>query len=106
MLEKHQQTVFTLRDEPSSAALNKPLPCRPPPDPLQRCLFFLSGPERKLNLPVSAASMARPSGRKKEKLGRYDTLSAHLGSLRSGYLAAQAQQLRRVATENFLLFFI
>jgi hypothetical protein len=67
MLEKHRQTVFTLRDEPFSAALNKPLPCRPPPNPLQRCLFLLSGPERNLNFPLSAASMARPSGVREKK---------------------------------------
>jgi hypothetical protein len=56
-----RHTVSSLRGEPLPAALNGPLPCRPPPDPLQSCLFLPSGPERKLNVSLSAASMARPS---------------------------------------------
>jgi hypothetical protein len=31
MLEKHRNTVSSLRGEPLLAALNGPLPCRPPP---------------------------------------------------------------------------
>jgi len=46
MLEKDRHTVSSLRGEPFAAALNGPVPCRPPPDPLQGCLFLLSGPER------------------------------------------------------------
>jgi hypothetical protein len=63
MLEKHRQTVLSLQGEPFPAALNKSLPCRPPPDPLQSCLFLPSEPERNLNVSLSAASMARPSAR-------------------------------------------
>src|ERR687892_220556 len=66
MLEKHRHTVSSLRGEAFLAALNGPLPCRPPPDPLQRCLFLRSGPERNLNVSLSAASMARPSARRRE----------------------------------------
>jgi hypothetical protein len=70
MLEKCRHTVSSLRGEPFPAALNGPLPCRPPPDPLQRCLLLPSGPERNLNVSLSAASVARPSARRKEKPGR------------------------------------
>jgi hypothetical protein len=73
MLEKHRHTVSSLGGEPFPAALNEPLPCRPPPDPLQRCLFLLSGPERNGNVSVSAASMARPLGSHREKPERYDS---------------------------------
>jgi hypothetical protein len=55
MLENHRHILPSLRGKPFSAALNGPLPCRPPPDPLQDCLFLLSGPERKLNGSVSGA---------------------------------------------------
>jgi hypothetical protein len=60
MLEKDRHTVSSLRGKPLPAALNGPLPCRPPPEPLQRCLFLPLGPERNLNVSLSAASMARP----------------------------------------------
>ena len=73
MLEKRVHTVSSLRGEPFPAALNGPLPCRPPPDPLQRCLFLPSGPERNVNVSLSAASMAHPSARRKEKPGRYES---------------------------------
>src|SRR5688572_24421753 len=64
MLEKQRHTVSSLRGEPLPAALNGPLPCRPPPDPLQSCLFLPSGPERNRNVSLSAASMVRPSARR------------------------------------------
>jgi hypothetical protein len=73
MLEKRRHTVSSLRGKPFPAALNGPLPCRPPPDPLQRCLFLPSGPERNLNVSLSAASMAPPSARRREKPGRYES---------------------------------
>jgi hypothetical protein len=63
MLEKRRHIVSSLRGKPLPAALNGPLPCRPPPDPLQRCLFLPLGPERNRNVSLSAASMARPSAR-------------------------------------------
>src|SRR5918996_4405529 len=69
MLEKRVHTVSSLRGEPFPAALNGPLPCRPPPNPLQRCLFLRSGPERNLNVSLSAASMVRPSARRRESRG-------------------------------------
>ena len=80
MLEKRRHTVSSLRGEPFPAALNGPLPRRPPPDPLQRCLFLPSGPERNINVSLSAASMACPSARRKEKPGRYE--SRHTEKLR------------------------
>jgi hypothetical protein len=73
MPEKHRHAVSSLRGEPFPAALNGPLPCRPPPDPLQSCLSLTSGPERNRNVSLSAASMARPSARRREKPGRYES---------------------------------
>src|SRR5688500_2113934 len=74
MLTEHRDTVSSLRGEPFPAALNGPLPCRPPPDPLQKCLFLPSGPDRNSNVSLNAASMARPSapGAPREK-SRSDT---------------------------------
>jgi hypothetical protein len=66
-------TVSSLRGKPLPAALNGPLPCRPSPDPLQRCLFLPLGPERTRNVSLSAASMARPSART-EKSRRTETV--------------------------------
>jgi hypothetical protein len=60
MLQKHRHTVSSLRGEPFLAALNKSLPCRPPPDLLQSCLFLRSGPERKLNVSQSAPPRLAP----------------------------------------------
>jgi hypothetical protein len=87
MPEKHRHIVSSLRGKPFSAvvrlahhpegtrrALNGPVPCRPPPDPLQGCLFLRSGPERKLNVSLSAALNGSPLGSKeKEKPGRYES---------------------------------
>ena len=78
MLEKRRHTVASLRGEPFPAALNGLLPYRPPPDPPQRCLFLPSGPERNLNVSLSAASMVRPSARRRESRG--DTKAGAPGS--------------------------
>jgi hypothetical protein len=40
------------------AAGNGSVPCRPPPNPLRRCIFPRPGPERDLHVPVPAASKA------------------------------------------------
>jgi hypothetical protein len=69
MLEEHRHIVSSLRGKPLPAALNGPLPCRPPPDPLQRCLFLPLEPERNRNVSLSAASMARPLGSEERKAG-------------------------------------
>src|SRR5688500_13709494 len=69
ILEKHRHTVSSLRGEPFPAALNGPLPCRLPPDPLRSCLFLPPGAERNRNVSLSAASMARPSARTERKAG-------------------------------------
>ncbi len=51
--------------QPSGQALpsagNGPLPCRPPPRPLQGRRFPPPGPERNLYVPVPALSRTRPS---------------------------------------------
>src|SRR5687767_14260271 len=78
MLEKHRQTISSLRGKPFPAALNGPLPRRPPPDPLQWCLFLPSGPKRNRNVSLSAASTASLSARTEK--GRGDTTA---GALRS-----------------------
>src|SRR5688572_23483388 len=87
MLEKQRHTVSSLRGEPFPAALNGPLPCRPPPDPLQSCCFLPLGPERNRNVSLSAASMARPSARRREKPGRCESRRTEtLRSQRAGTL--------------------
>src|ERR687898_2194985 len=43
------------------AAVNRPLPCRPPPDPLQWWWLPRSGPERNLHVSLPAASRPRLS---------------------------------------------
>src|SRR5918996_253814 len=71
MLEKHRHTVSSLRGEAFLAALNGPLPCRPPPDPLQRCLLLPSGPERNLNVSSERGLLGSPLGSEARKPGRY-----------------------------------
>jgi hypothetical protein len=73
MLEKHRHTVSSLRGEPFLAALNGPLPCRPPPDPLQSRLFLPSGPERKLNVSLERGLHGSPLGSQERKPGRYES---------------------------------
>src|SRR5918994_19879 len=43
------------------AAVNRSLPCRPPPDPLQWWWLPRSGPERNLHVPLAAVSRPRLS---------------------------------------------
>src|SRR5918996_2516223 len=71
MLEKRRHTVSSLRGKPFPAALNGPLPCRPPPDPLQRCLLLPSGPEQNLNVSSERGLHGSSLGSEARKPGRY-----------------------------------
>src|SRR5918994_7970847 len=80
MLEKRRHTVSSLRGEPSPAALNGPLLCRRPPDPLQSCLLLRSGPERNLNVSSERGLDGSSLGSEARKPGRYE--SRRTGKLR------------------------
>jgi hypothetical protein len=57
-----QFPVFKSKGRAVPSAGNEPVPCRPPPDPLQGRLFQRSGPERFLQIRVPALSTTRPMG--------------------------------------------
>src|ERR687892_1739240 len=96
MLEKRDTLSQAFGGEPFPATLNGPLPCRPPPDPPRRCLFLPSGPERNVNVSLSAASMARPSARRRESRG--DTKAGAPGSC-----GVKEERHRRITTVNWRL---
>jgi hypothetical protein len=75
MLEKHRHTVSSLRGEPFPAALNGPLPCRPPNSRGLRSRLRLRRGGLNLNLNLNLNRLA-PSTREGEK-SRGDTKPAH-----------------------------
>ena len=99
------QTTW-VREKPKGGALpradNQPVPCRPPPDPLQEWLFQRPGPERFLYVRAPALSRTRPLGVLCLLTNELLSNSAAVANKASRIARPRTSPCGRLTSENFV----